>query len=241
MAQYIYGRNTVREKLNSDENIEEAYILDTLKDESLTSLLSKKKIKVIKCNRSKLDKIVNNSFHQGIILKVKEYNTIDLDEIIDANKDNENALLVILDGVVDPHNVGAILRTSEAIGVNGVILPKNNCAPLNATVAKTSTGAIELVPIAKVTNLTTTIEKLKKEGYWIVGAEAKESVDYREVDYNGKIVLVLGSEGQGISRLVLEHCDYRVRLPMVGKITSLNVSVASAILMYQVYNSRNPL
>lgn len=241
MAQYIYGRNTVKEKLKSDENIDEAYVLETLKDDAIDSLLKKKKVKVVKCSRARLDKIANNSFHQGIILKVKEYETVDIDEIIVNNKDNDNALLLMLDGVVDPHNVGAILRTSEAIGVNGIIIPKNNSAPLNGTVAKTSTGAIELVPISKVTNLTTTIEKLKKEGYWIVGAEAKESVDYRQVDYNGKIVLVLGSEGQGISRLVLENCDYRVRLPMIGKITSLNVSVASAILLYQVYNSRNPL
>lgn len=241
MAQYIYGRNTVKEKLNSDEIVEEAYILETLKDDALINLLNKKKIKTVKCNRARLDKLVNNIHHQGIVIKVKEYQTYDLNKLIDDNKNNDNALLLILDGVVDPHNVGAILRTSEAIGVNGVIIPKNNSAPLNSTVAKTSTGAIELVPISRVTNLTTTILKLKEEGYWIVGAEAKESIDYRKVDYKGKIALVLGSEGYGISRLVLENCDYRVRLPMVGKITSLNVSVATAVLLYQVYNSRNPL
>ena len=241
MAQYIYGRNTVKEKLNGDELIEEAYILEGLKDDKLMALLEKKRVRVVNCSRSRLDKIANNSFHQGIILKVKEYETISLEELLNKNKDNENALFVILDGVVDPHNVGAILRTSEAIGVNGIIIPKNNSCPLNATVAKTSTGAIDLVDIAKVSNLTNTIDKLKKEGYWIVGAEAKESVDYRQVDYKGKIALVLGSEGKGISRLVLENCDYRVRLPMVGKITSLNVSVATAVLLYQVYNNRNPL
>ena len=241
MAQYIYGRNTVREKLQGEENIEEAYMLDSFKDDAISKLLSKKKIPLIKCNRAKLDKIAGNSFHQGVILKVKEYKTCDLNYLIEKTSRKDNALLVILDGVVDPHNVGAILRTSEAIGVDGLIVPKNNSAPLNATVAKTSTGAIELVDIAKVTNLTTTITKLKEAGYWIVGAEARESVDYRKIDYNGKIALVLGSEGQGISRLVLENCDYRVRLPMVGKITSLNVSVATAILLYQVYNSRNPL
>lgn len=241
MAQYIYGRNTVKEKLNGDELIEEAYILEGLKDDKLMALLEKKRVRVVNCSRSRLDKIANNSFHQGIILKVKEYETISLEELLNKNKDNENALFVILDGVVDPHNVGAILRTSEAIGVNGIIIPKNNSCPLNATVAKTSTGAIDLVDIAKVSNLTNTIDKLKKEGYWIVGAEAKESVDYRQVDYKGKIALVLGSEVKGISRLVLENCDYRVRLPMVGKITSLNVSVATAVLLYQVYNNRNPL
>lgn len=241
MAQYIYGRNTVKEKLKSDEEIEEAYILENLKDETLINLLNKRKIKIVKCNRSKLDKLVKNSFHQGVVIKVKEYQTHDLNEIIENNKDNDKALLLILDGVVDPHNLGAILRTSESIGVNGVIIPKNNSAPLNSTVAKTSTGAIELVPVSRVTNLTNTILKLKENGYWIVGAEAYESVDYRQVDYNCKIALVLGSEGKGISRLVLENCDYRVRLPMVGKITSLNVSVATAVLLYQVYNSRNPL
>lgn len=241
MAQYVYGRNTVKEKLQSEETIEEAYILSGFKDDAITTLLTKKRIKTITCNRARLDKIANNTFHQGIIVKVKEFDTCDINDLIEENKENENALLVILDGVVDPHNVGAILRTCEAIGVNGVIIPKNNSAPLNATVAKTSTGAIDLVKIAKVTNLTTTITKLKDNGYWIVGAEARESIDYRGVDYNGKIVLVLGSEGKGISRLVLENCDYRVRLPMVGKITSLNVSVATAVLLYQVYNSRNPL
>jgi 23S rRNA (guanosine2251-2'-O)-methyltransferase len=241
MAQYIYGKNTVKEKLNSNEEIEEAYVLDNLKDDALMNLFAKKKIKLIRCNRARLDKLVNNTFHQGVVIKVKEYDTIELNKLIDNNKDNENALMVILDGVVDPHNLGAILRTSEAIGVNGIIIPKNNSAPLNATVAKTSTGAIELVPISKVSNLTNAILKLKDAGYWIVGAEAKEAIDYRSVDYKGKIALVLGSEGYGISRLVLENCDYRVKLPMVGKITSLNVSVATAILLYQVYNSRNPL
>ena len=241
MAQYIYGRNTVREKLNSEEVIEEAYVLDTFKDDSISKLLSKKQIKTIKCNRTRLDKIAKNSFHQGVILKVKEYKTYDLVDLLAENKENSNSLFVILDGVVDPHNVGAILRTGEAIGVNGIIMAKNNSAPLNATVAKTSTGAIELVPVAKVNNLTMAINKLKEEGYWIVGAEANQSIDYREVDYSGKIALVVGSEGKGISRLVLENCDYRVRLPMVGKITSLNVSVATAILLYQIHNSRYPL
>ena len=241
MGQYIYGRNTVKEKLNSDEVVEEAYLLDSLKDQALLDLLNKKKVNVIKCNRAKLDKIAGNTFHQGIILKVKEYKSYELEEILDENEANQESLLVILDGVEDPHNLGAILRTSEAVGVNGVIVSKNHSAPLNSTVAKTSTGAIELVKVAKVSNLTYAINKLKDRGYWIVAAEAKESMDYRQVDYKGKIALVVGSEGKGISRLVLENCDYRVRLPMVGKITSLNVSNATAILLYQVYNSRHPL
>lgn len=240
MAQYVYGRNTCKEKLNSDEKIVKAYILDTFKDMAIISLLSKKKVEIVKCSRAKLDKIVNNSFHQGIILEIKEFKTYEFNDVLKDIEDKEDALVVILDGVNDPHNVGAILRTCEAIGVDTLIVSKNNSAPINATVAKTSTGAIDLVKICKVSNLTNTINKLKEKGFWIVASEASNSIDYRDVDYNGKIAIVMGSEGKGISRLVLENSDFKVRLPMVGKITSLNVSVATAILLYQVYNCRFP-
>ena len=241
MAQYIYGRNTVKEKLNGDEAIEEAFILDTLNDGMILRLLEKKDVKVTKCNRFRLDRMTNGAVHQGVVLKVKEYESYELDDLIAQNENNDNALFVMLDGVEDPHNLGAILRTSEAIGVNGVIVPKNHSAPLNSTVAKTSTGAIELVPVSKVVNLVQAINKLKKAGYWIVATAADEALDYRAVDYKGKMVIIMGSEGKGISRLVLENADYRVSLPMVGKITSLNVSVATSIILYQVYNSRHPL
>ena len=241
MAQYIYGRNVIVSRLKEAKDIEEVFVADTFKDKNIMDLLDKSKIKVIKCKKSKLDSIAGNEFHQGIVAKVHTYKYYDFETLINDLTDKENPLIVILDGIEDPHNFGAILRSCEAMGVDGVIVPKHGSCPLNSTVAKTSTGAIELVKVVEVTNLNNAIKRLKDVGYWVVGAEASNSVDYRSVDYSGKIVLVVGSEGKGISRLVIENCDYKVKMPMVGKVNSLNVSVACAVLLYQVYNNRFPL
>ena len=241
MAQYIYGRNVIVSRLKEAKDIEEVFVIDTFRDKNIIDLLEKSKVKVIRCKKNKLDSMAGNEFHQGIVAKVHTYKYYDFEALIDELKNKENPLIVILDGIEDPHNFGAILRSCEAMGVDGVIVPKHGSCPLNSTVAKTSTGAIELVKVAEVTNLNNAIKKLKDAGYWIVGAEATNSVDYRSVDYNGKIVLVVGSEGKGISRLVIENCDYKVKMPMVGKVNSLNVSVACAVLLYQVYNNRFPL
>lgn len=241
MAQYIYGRNVVVSRLKEAKDIEEVFVIDTFKDKTIMDLLEKSKVKVIRCKKNKLDSIAGNEFHQGVVAKVHTYNYYDFETLIDDLSDKENPLIVILDGIEDPHNFGAILRSCEAMGVDGVIVPKHGACPLNSTVAKTSTGAIELVKVVEVTNLNNAIKRLKDVGYWVVGAEASNSVDYRSVDYGGKIVLVVGSEGKGISRLVIENCDYKVKMPMVGKVNSLNVSVACAVLLYQVYNNRFPL
>ncbi len=241
MAQYIYGRNVIVSRLKEAKDIDEIYLLDSFKDKSILSLINDNKVKVVWCKKSRLDSLVGNEFHQGIVAKVHTYEYYDFNKLIEGLKDKEKPLLVMLDGVEDPHNLGAILRSCEAIGVDGVIVSKRHTCPLNSTVAKTSTGAIELVKVSEVSNLNNAIRKLKDEGYWIVGAEANNSVDYREVNYNDKIVLVVGSEGKGISKLVLDNCDFKVRLPMVGKVNSLNVSVACAVLLYQVYNNRSPL
>ena len=241
MAQYIYGRNVIVSRLKEAKDIEEVLILDSFKDKYIMDLLVASKVKVVRCKKNKLDSLAGNSFHQGIVAKVHTYDYYNFDDIVGDLKEKADALIVMLDGIEDPHNFGAILRSCEAIGVDGVIVPKHGACPLNSTVAKTSTGAIELVKVVEVTNLNNAIKRLKDEGFWVVGAEANNSVDYREVDYNGKIVLVVGSEGKGISRLVIENCDYKVKLPMVGKVNSLNVSVACAILLYQVYNNRFPL
>ena len=241
MAQYIYGRNVVVSRLKEAKDIEEVFLMDSFKDKYITDLLEKSRVKVIRCKKSRLDNIAGNEFHQGIVAKVHTYEYYDFNALIEDVAEKENPLIVILDGVEDPHNFGAILRSCEAMGVDGVIVPKHGSCPLNATVAKTSTGAIELVKVVEVTNLNNAIKKLKDSGFWVVGAEATNSVDYRSVDYNGKIVLVVGSEGKGISRLVIENCDYKVKMPMVGKVNSLNVSVACAVLLYQVYNDRFPL
>ena len=204
-------------------------------------LVVKNNVKTFFVKKSKLDSLAGNEFHQGIVAKVHTYEYYDFDDLIEDVKDKSNALIVMLDGIEDPHNLGAILRSSEAMGVDGVIVPKHGSCPLNSTVAKSSTGAIDNVKVVEVNNLNNAIKKLKDNGFWVVGAEANNSVDYRAVDYNDKIVLIVGSEGKGISKLVISNCDYKVKLPMVGKVNSLNVSVACAVLLYQIYNNRNPL
>jgi len=241
MSQYIYGRNVIVSRLKEAKDIEEVYVIDSFKERNILDLLKKSNVKTVFCKKSKLDNLAGNEFHQGIVARVHTYDYYNFEKFIDEVKDKENPLIVMLDGVEDPHNFGAILRSCEAIGVDAVIVPRHGACPLNSTVAKTSTGAIELVKVIEVGNLNNAIKRLKDEDYWVVGAEANNSVDYRSVDYSGKIVLIVGSEGKGISRLVIENCDYKVKLPMVGKVNSLNVSVACAVLLYQVYNNRFPL
>lgn len=157
-----------------------------------------------------------------------------------TNKD-EPAFIIILDGLEDPHNLGAILRTADAAGVDGIIIRKDRAVGLTSTVAKLSTGAIEHVPVACVSNLTVAINQLKEAGLWIAGTDANEAQDYRTLDAQLPLGLVIGSEGKGISRLVREACDFKVYLPMRGHVTSLNASVAAALLMYEIYNKRNPI
>ena len=241
MAQYSYGRNVIVSRLKEAKDIEEVYLLEAFKDKNILDLLNKNKVKYVYCKKGKLDNLAGNEFHQGVVAKVHTYDYYNFDEFMVEMTTKENPLVVMLDGIEDPHNFGAILRSCEAMGVDGVIVSKHGSCPLNSTVAKTSTGAIELVKVIQVNNLNVCINKLKDQGFWVVGAEAHNSVDYREVDYSGKIVLVVGSEGKGISRLVIENCDYKVKLPMVGKVNSLNVSVACAVLLYQVYNNRFPI
>ena len=237
----IYGKNCTYEAIFSGHKLECVYTTaeQTKKDSNFISLLQDKKIKYQIVDKKKMDSLFGIS-HQNYGAFASDYQYYDLDTAL-LQKSDKREIFLVLDGIEDPHNFGAILRSADAFGVKGVIIPKNRSVSVTEVVAHVSTGAIEYVPIIMVNNLTQAIVKLKENGYWIVGAEAKESVDYRQVDYNGKIALVVGSEGYGISRLVLENCDYKVRLPMVGKITSLNVSVASALLLYQIYNSRNPL
>jgi len=184
-----------------------------------------------------LDKLVGNN-HQGVALEVNDYSYVSVDDIIKETK-LKYPFIIMLDGLEDPHNLGAILRTCDAAGVDGVIIGKNRSVRLNSTVAKVSTGAIEYVKVAEVTNLTNTIKYLKTKGFWIVGAEACEkSVLYTEVKYDMPVCLVIGSEGKGVSRLVSENCDYLVKIPMVGHVNSLNASVSCAILIYEIIKNR---
>lgn len=172
---------------------------------------------------------------------VEGYDYSTLDDMIDSIPEGKQPLLLMLDGLEDPHNLGAILRTCDAIEVDGVIIGKNRSVGLTPTVAKVSTGAIDYIKVAQVTNLSRTLDELKKKGFWIVGCDLQESQDYRKVDYNMPLCIVIGSEGFGISRLVKSKCDINVVLPMTGHVTSLNASVATAVILYQVYNSRHPI
>ena len=240
MKQYIYGKNTVLEAIKVG-NIYTVYMQNNNIDNQIMSLCKKKRIPVEFIEKKDFDKKVGKVVHQGIIGEVEAYRYYSVDEILQAIPSDKTPLLLMLDGLEDPHNLGAILRTCDALGVDGVIIGKNRSVGLNGTVAKVSTGAIDHVKVAQVTNLTRTLEDLKKQSFWVVGCELENSQDYRSVDYNMPTVIVIGSEGFGISRLVKKSCDINVILPMVGHVNSLNASVATAVILYQVYNSRNPL
>ncbi|WP_294578846.1 23S rRNA (guanosine(2251)-2'-O)-methyltransferase RlmB [uncultured Thomasclavelia sp.] len=241
MKQYIYGKNTILEALKGEKRVYTVYIQNNFKDNKIIELCKRKNVPCRRIDKSEFIKRVGNVVHQGIIAEVEGYRYYSLDEIITAIPEDKQPLLLMLDGLEDPHNLGAILRTCDAIGVDGVIIGKKRSVGLNATVAKVSTGAIDHVKVAQVTNLSRTLEELKKRSFWVVGCELNQSQDYRAIDYNMPLVVVIGSEGFGISRLVKEKCDFNVVLPMVGHVTSLNASVATAVILYQVYNSRNPL
>jgi len=213
MKEYIYGKNTVKEAMLANKSA--VKLLVTKNNEDFINLAKKKKIEFNIVENSYLNKIINGN-HQGVALEVESYSYTTVEDIISETK-LKYPLIVMLDGLEDPHNLGAILRTCDASGVDGVIIGKNRSVRLNSTVAKVSTGAIEYVKVAEVTNLTNTIKYLKEKGYWIVGAEAcDKSVLYTDINYDMPVCLVIGSEGKGISRLVSENCDFLVKIPMVG-------------------------
>ena len=193
-----------------------------------------KKIDIKWVDKYQLDKMVNG-LHQGIILNVKDFETVSLDNIL--NNDSKYPLIVMLDHLEDPHNFGAIIRSCEALGVDGIIIPNDRAVDINGTVIKTSAGAIQYMKIAKVSNLVNTIKVLKDKGYWIIGTDMN-GTSYNDMKYDMPICLVIGNEGKGMSRLVKESCDYVVSIDMVGKTNSLNASVATGIMMAKIQNSR---
>lgn len=239
MAQYIYGKNTVLTRLNEGMPIEKLYLLEQNKWADVLDLAKKASIEVIMCSRSKLDALAIGN-HQGIVAQIREYKTYSIEEILSSIEKGKTPLLVMCDGLEDPHNLGAILRTADAVGVDGVIIGKHRSVSLTPTVAKVSTGAIDTVKVAQVTNLTQTLKELKKAGFWVCGADSEKASDYRMANLTAPLVLVVGSEGFGLSRLVKEQCDFTVKIPMVGKVSSLNASVATAVLLYEIFSQRNP-
>ncbi len=238
MKQYVYGRNVAQERLKKAQSIEHVYIL---KHDALIQELNKKKVPYTIKTRQELDVLVGHNKHQGVVLEIISYEFMPIETMLKQKPKGTYPLLVVLDGLEDPHNLGAILRTCDVLDVDGVIIGKNRSVGLTPTVAKVSAGAIEHVPVAQVTNLSRTLKDLQKEGYWVVGTCFEKAQDYRTVDYNFPCVVVIGNEGSGISRLVLEQCDYRIKIPMKGHVQSLNASIATAVVLYQIEQSRYPL
>ena len=233
---YIYGKNVVREKLNTNEKINRVYLSKKFKDEEILKKLKENKIKTTYLEPNVLDKKVDGH-HQGIILEVDEVKTYSLEEFFNQIKEKNNPLVVMLDHLEDPHNFGAIIRTSEALGVDGIIIPNDRSVGINATVVKTSAGAISHTTIIRVPNLANTIEKLKKKGFWVVGTDMAGE-DYTKLDYNMPICLVIGNEGHGMSKIIKENCDFIATIPMQGKINSLNASVSCGIVLSRIVASR---
>lgn len=231
----IYGKNVAIEKLKSNNRINKIYLSNKFNDDYIINLIKEKHIEVKFKDMKELDKLCPG-LHQGIILDVDDIKTYTFDEII-PSINSEYPLVVILDHLEDPHNFGAIIRSSEAFGVDAIIIPNDRSVGITSTVVKTSVGTIEKVKIIKVTNLTNTINKLKDQGYWIVGTDMV-GTNYTEIDYNRKIALVIGNEGKGISRLVGENCDYLAKIPMKGTVNSLNASVAAGIFLSEITRSR---
>lgn len=237
----VAGRNAVMEALKGNRSVNKLMIATGSTEGSIKEIVAVAKEKGVNIQyweRSKIDNIARGIRHQGVLAQVAPVQYAELEDILAAAREkNEPPFIVLLDELEDPHNLGAILRTADAAGVHGVLIPKHRSCPLSATVAKTSAGAVEHVPVARVGNLVQTIKKLKKEGLWVAAADM-DGKDYYDTDLTGPLLLIIGSEGQGVGRLVKEQCDFVVRIPMVGKINSLNASVAGSILMYEAMKQR---
>ena len=233
----LIGRNAVTEALKSDREIDNLILMRNNKNPALSKLASmaKQKGAVVKeVDSKKLDFMCGGANHQGVAAYVAahEYSSVE-DIFAYAEEKGEAPFIVVCDEIEDPHNLGAIIRTAECAGVHGVIIPKRRSASLNFTVGKTSAGALEYMRVARVSNLASTIDELKEKGCWVYGADM-DGTDYKKTDFSGAVVLVIGSEGKGIGKLIRQKCDAIVSLPMKGNINSLNASVAAGILMYEV-------
>ncbi|MEN1968915.1 23S rRNA (guanosine(2251)-2'-O)-methyltransferase RlmB [Lentibacillus sp. N15] len=240
----IIGKNPVIEALQSGRSVNKLLISEQLNPNvqgKLKQLAKEANTLVQKVPKNKLDKLANGN-HQGVIAYVAAYQYASIDDLFaKANQRKEPPFFIILDELEDPHNLGSILRTADAAGVHGVIIPKRRSVGLTAVVAKTAAGALEHVPVVRVTNIAQMIESLKAENIWVVGTEAEGTEDYRSLDGSMPIAVVIGNEGKGMSRIVKEKCDWTVSLPMVGHVSSLNASVACSLLLYEVFRKRHPL
>lgn len=224
----VCGRNVAKEILLKDKKIKKCYLQEGFKEETILSLLEKKKIKINYFDKNNKDDFFKMP-HQGIILDIEDFKYSPIEDL-----SVENAKIIILDHLEDPHNLGAIVRTVEAANLTGIIIPKDRATDVNYTVVKTSAGAIENVKISQVTNINSTILKLKELGFWIVGTTLEAKEDFKNIDYSGKIAVVIGNEGKGISESTIKHLDFNVKIPMYGTTNSLNASVAAALMIYEI-------
>jgi len=236
----IYGRNPVMEALSADVSIDKIFLQDGIQTASkITSQAREKNIVFQFVHKRKLDEITGNGNHQGVIAFVAVRKYVEVDDILEiAYSKNEPPFIVLVENLTDPHNLGSVIRSANAAGAHGVIIPKNRSATLNATVVKTSSGAVMHTAVAKVANISQTIEYLKKENVWVVGTDLSASLTPYEVDLKGSLAIVIGSEDKGISRLAKEKCDFLVKIPMLGEVQSLNAGSAAAILLFEAVRQR---
>ncbi len=238
----IIGRNAVIEALRGKGTIETLYISNAKLEGSIKTIVAlakEKRVLIKEVDRKKLDSMCNGEAHQGVIAKITPFKYCEVSDIIDTAKaKNEDPFIIILDELEDPHNLGSIARSAELFGVHGIIIPKRRSVSVSATVYKSSAGAIEHVNIAKVTNINRTIDELKEQGIWVYGTDIKAAEYSYETDFSGPCAIIIGNEGKGISKLTLQKCDKLIKIPMVGKINSLNASVAGGIIMYEILKGR---
>lgn len=228
----VFGKNVAKEVINSKIKINKVFLIKSFDDRGILDFLEKNNIRRVIIDKREMD-LKYKGNHQGIVLDIEDFKYSKLEEVLDKD------FIVILDHLEDPHNFGAIIRTCESAGVDAIIIPKNRSVEVNSTVMKVSAGALNNQTIVEVNNLVGAIEKLKKSGFWVYGTDMTDSEVYTDVKYDSKVVLVIGAEGNGISRLVREKCDFVVNIPMFGKINSLNASVAAGIIIYEVVRQKN--
>lgn len=242
---FIIGRHPAVAALKAqDQEINKVFIQEGLRSDAIGEIIQlakRRRLVISTVPKTKLDQMSDHQNHQGVILAVAAYHYASIDDLFDRAKERGEApFFLILDQLADPHNLGSILRTADAAGVHGVIIPKRRAVGLTEVVAKTAAGAIEHVPVARVTNLVQTAKELKDRGLWLFGTDMK-GTDYRHWDAKGAVALVIGNEGKGISKLLKQSCDEMLTIPMIGHVQSLNASVAASLLIYQGFNSRHPL
>lgn len=242
LTDQIEGRNSVIELLESGRDINKIFVQDGEKHGSINKIIamaSQRKILINTISKEKMKQMAQTENYQGVIAIVPPFDYVDIEDILsEAKARQEDPFIVLLDGIEDPHNLGSIIRTAETAGVHGIVIPKRRAASVNATVNKVSAGAVEHMKIARVNNMVETMKYLKEQGLWICGTDMDTKTYYYSQDLTGPLAIVIGSEGFGMSRLVKENCDFLVKIPMRGKITSLNASVSAGIVMYEAVEQR---